>query len=187
MKAGAGMKAKVSELMDGELEGTEAQRLVSALREEGEDREAWRTYHLIGDSLRDTRALSPGFAGRMLARLAEEPTVLAPVERADAARRGIRRFLVPVAASAAAVAMVGWLAFAPPGDAPSRGIGPVATAPVVQPTTAAVGGAELQSVPLPVATDDYLLAHQNYASRSLLQGVAPHVRTVSGRSAEYKR
>jgi hypothetical protein len=82
--------------------------------------------------------------------------------------------------------MVGWLAFAPQGEGPGRAVGPVANAPLVQPTPAAVG-AEPPSVPPPVATDDYLLAHQNYASRNVLQGVAPYVRTVSGRSAEYKR
>ena len=93
------MTREISELMDGELEGTEAQRLVSVLREEGEDRQAWRTYHLIGDALRDTRALSAGFSGRMWARLAEEPTVLAPRERPESGKRGFRGFLVPVAAS----------------------------------------------------------------------------------------
>jgi len=185
MKAGEGMNAKVSQLMDGELEGAEAQRLVSALREEGEDRDAWRMYHVIGDALRDTQPLSAGFGERMRARLAEEPTVLAPREPVDAGKRGFRGFLVPVAASAAAVAMVGWLAFVPQGEGPARSVAPVATAPAVQATPVAVGAEP--AVPLPLATDDYLLAHQNYASRSLLQGVAPYVRTVSGRTAEYKR
>jgi sigma-E factor negative regulatory protein RseA len=180
------MKPKVSQLIDGELEGAEAERLVLLLREEGENREAWRLYHLIGDALRDTDALSPGFSGRMRNRLAEEPTVLAPVERPETVRRGLRGFLMPVAASAAAAAMVGWLAFVPQQDSSPRAIAPVASAPVAKPTPAAVG-AEPATIPPPVAADDYLLAHHNYASRSLLQGVAPHVRTVSGRLAEYKR
>lgn len=186
MKAGEGMKAKISEWMDGELEGPEAERLALALREDGENRQAWRTYHLIGDALRDTRALSCGFAGRMAERLAAEPTVLAPVEPAQTAKRGWRGFLMPVGASAAAIAMVGWLAFAPDRESSPRGVVPVANAPIVQPTPVAVG-AEPASVPPPVAADDYLLAHQSYASRSPLQGVAPYVRTVSGRAAEYKR
>jgi sigma-E factor negative regulatory protein RseA len=186
MKAGEGMKAKVSEWMDGELEDAEAERLAQALRAEGEDRQTWRMYHLIGDALRDTRALSPGFAARMAERLEAEPTVLAPVAPAQPARRGFRGALMPLAASAAAVAMVGWLAFAPDREGAPRSGAPLATAPAVQPTPVAVG-AEPASVPPPLATDDYLLAHQNYASRNLLQGVAPYVRTVSGRSAEYKR
>ena len=186
MKAGEGMKAKVSEWMDGELDGAEAGRLVSTLRDEGEDRETWRMYHLIGDSLRDTRALSPQFAARMRDRLAAEPTVLAPAKAFEKAGRGWRGFLMPMAASAAAVGMVGWLALAPERDSASRSFAPVATAPVATPTQVAVG-ADQGAVPPPVATEDYLLAHQNYASRSLLQGVAPYVRTVSGRSAEYKR
>lgn len=179
------MKAKISELMDGELEGPEATRLMSALREEGDGREAWRLYHTIGDALRDTRALSPGFGERMQARLAAEPTVLAPVEPREAGIRA-RGFLVPLTAAAAAAGMVGWLAFTPQSEAPSRNGLPLATAPVVQPTPVAVG-AEPAPAPLPVGTDDYLLAHQNYASRNLLHGVAPYVRTVSGRPPEYKR
>jgi hypothetical protein len=42
-------------------------------------------------------------------------------------------------------------------------------------------------VPLPLATDDYLLAHQGYSPRNLLQGVAPYVRTVSGQALEGRR
>ncbi|HEX5611247.1 MAG TPA: sigma-E factor negative regulatory protein [Burkholderiales bacterium] len=180
------MKAKVSEWMDGELDGAEAERLALALREDGEDRQTWRMYHLIGDALRDTRALSAGFDEKMRERLAAEPTVLAPAEPAERAKRRLRGFLMPAAASAAAMALVGWLAFAPERGGPPAGMAPVATAPLAQPTVVSVAS-EPASVPLPLATEDYLLAHQNYASRSLSRGVAPYVRTVSGRSAEYKR
>ena len=194
------MKTKISELMDGELHGPEAARTLAALREEGEVREAWRTYHLISDALRDTRMLSRRFAERMQARLAEEPTMLAPaaLPRAVAAPR--RRVLLPAAAAAAAVAMVSWLALAPqgPGQLPAP---PVAQAPQVQPAAAGDVGsrvvhaqpskpavaAELARVPPPVATDDYLMAHQGYSARNLLQGVAPYVRTVSGEAMEWKR
>jgi len=41
-------------------------------------------------------------------------------------------------------------------------------------------------MPLPSATDDYLLAHQTYSPRIRLQG-APPVRTVSGKALEGKR
>ena len=69
------MKTKMSEwvsgLMDGELDGPDAERMLSALREEGETRQAWRTYHLIGDALRDTQLLSPRFGELMAASLAQ--------------------------------------------------------------------------------------------------------------------
>lgn len=194
------MKAKISELMDGELDGPDAARTLAALREEGEVREAWRTYHLISDALRDTRMLSHRFAVRMQARLAEEPTVLAPAALPGAVAAPRRRMLLQAAVAAAAVAMVGWLAFVPqgPGQLPAP---PVAQAPQVQPSVAGDLGsrvaqaqpskpavaAELVRVPPPLATDDYLLAHQGYSARNLLQGVAPYVRTVSGEAMEWKR
>jgi hypothetical protein len=79
-------KESISQLMDDELEGADAARALSALRDEAEGRQVWRTYHLIGDALRDTRMLSQGFSERVAARLAEEPTVLAPAASAPAAR-----------------------------------------------------------------------------------------------------
>jgi len=179
------MKENISQLMDGELEGSDAARALSALRDEGEGRQLWRTYHLIGDALRDTRMLSQGFSERMAARLAEEPTVLAPAASAPAARPW-RRHLMPAAAGLAAAGFVGSVAFLVPLQEPSPVPQPIAQAPQVRPTPAAVP-AEPARVPLPLATDDYLLAHQGYSPRNLLQGVAPYVRTVSGQALEGRR
>ena len=180
------MKEKISQLMDGELEELDAARALSALRDEGEGRQVWRTYHLIGDALRDTRMLSPGFSERMAASLAEEPTVLAPAASPPAARRWRRHFM-PAAAGLAAVGFVGSVAFLVPLQEPALlPQPPVAQAPQVRTTPAAVA-AEPARVPLPLATDDYLLAHQGYSPRNLLQGVAPYVRTVSGQALEGRR
>jgi hypothetical protein len=65
---------------------------------------------------------------------------------------------------------------------------PIAQAPQIKPTPAArVTEPTPPPVPLPAATDDYLLAHQGYSPRNRLQGVAPYVRTVSGQALESKR
>src|SRR3990172_11501505 len=87
------MKSKVSALIDGELERHEAAAPLDALRTDGDVRDAWRNYHLIGDAMRDTRMLSDGFAGRVAAKLAEEATVIAPVRRAAAPERPRWRLL----------------------------------------------------------------------------------------------
>ena len=181
------MKAKISELMDGELEGSDAERALSALREEGEEREAWRTYHLIGDALRNTQMLSPRFGERMAASLAQEPTVLAPLPAAAEPARPWRRYLMPAAAGLAAAGFVGLAAFMMPLQEPS--VAPqVAQAPQVRPTPASVLKEPAPApVPLPDATDDYLLAHQGYSPRNRLQGVAPYVHTVSGQALEGRR
>jgi sigma-E factor negative regulatory protein RseA len=171
------MKEKISTLMDGELADREAARTIDALKEEGESRDSWRTYHLISDAMRDTRLLAPGFAARVAARLESEPTVLAPRRLKDEPRPW---FAIPAAAAAsvAGVGLVGYLAFAPqqPG-APA--VAPVA---VVQPEAP-----KPQRVPLPSGTPDYLLAHQGFSPRVSLQGMAPYARTVSSQANEGRR
>ena len=164
------MKSRVSELMDGELDAGEAGAALAALRDEGEAREAWRSYHLIGDVLRDTRGLSPDFAARVAERIAREPTVLAPAA-APTPRPSRWAALTAAAAGVAGVALVASLALTPQPQSPA----PVAQAPAAAP----VARAEPARVPPPSATDDYLLAHQRYSPRISLPGVASYVRTVS--------
>jgi sigma-E factor negative regulatory protein RseA len=156
------VKEQISALMDGELDGQAADGAIASLRGEGESLEAWRTYHLISDAMRDTRLLSAGFAARVAERLAQEPTILAP---ANLRRAPVKRFALAAAASVAGVGLVGWLAFAPQVQNPQ---------PVAQ----------MQTIPLPSATNDYLLAHQGFSPRVSLQGMAPYVRTVAEHPGE---
>ena len=167
------MSEKISALMDGELEALEQRGPYAELAREGDALEAWRTYHLVGDALRDTPLLSSGFSARLAAKLAVEPTVLAPARPQVGAR--VRWRAMSVAASFAAVALVGWMWFAPQGGLQRSP--EVALAPAKPP--AAVAEAPVPKVPLPSAAGDYLLAHQGYSPRGNLQGVAPYVRTVS--------
>jgi len=172
------MKARISELMDGELERREAAGPLDALRAGGEARATWCSYHLIGDAMRDTHPLSAGFAARVAAKLAQEPTVIAPGRPASAPARP-RWQLFSAAASLAAVALVGWVAFGP-----QEGAAPVAQAPG---QNAAIKEQTAAQVPPPDAANDYLYAHQGYSPRNSLQGVAPYVRMVSGESRAQKR
>jgi sigma-E factor negative regulatory protein RseA len=180
------MKSRISALMDGELGGHEAPAVLRALAAEGEAREAWRTYHLISDALHETRLLSGNFAQRVAARLEAEPTVVAP-GRLAAQPQGARWVAFSAAASLAAVALVGWLAFAP--QQPSAPLPQVAKSPQPAAQAQAVAAApkEAAQVPPPSAADDYLLAHQAYSPRNSLQGVAPYVRTVSGEALARKK
>ena len=167
------MKDRISQLMDGELEGREAGLAIDALRADGDARDAWRAYHMIGDAMQETPPLSEGFSARLSARLAEEPTVLAPPRgRPFLERRGWQ--LLSAAASVAAVAFVLSVAFAPQeGVAPGPQLAQTG-APAVLPADK-----ELAQVAPPDAAGDYLLAHQGYSPRNSLQGMAPYVRTVS--------
>jgi sigma-E factor negative regulatory protein RseA len=166
------MKEQVSALMDGELDEREAERAFQVLKADTEASETWRTYHLISDAMRDRRLLlSAGFTAGMSARLQTEPTILAPAVLGGGP---VRRFALAAAASVAAVALVGWLAFAPQPQAP-------ATPPLAQ---ARPAPATTPIVPLPSAANDYLLAHQGFSPRVSLQGMAPYVRTVADHPVE---
>jgi sigma-E factor negative regulatory protein RseA len=171
------MKDKISALMDGELDDGSAGEAISALGRDREALDTWRTYHLISDALRQSRLLSEGFAARVADKLAAEPTVVAP----GRLRAGSRTwFALSAAASLAAVALVGWLAFGPQhGNAPPQA--PLAQVqPVPETRKPAI-------VPLPSETNDYLLAHQGFSPRVSLQGMAPYVRTVSEQAQEARR
>ena len=74
------MDQRISRLMDGDLEGDEADAAFRELKQP-ECVAVWVTYHVIGDSLRRTGEPVPGFAERFAARLESEPTVFAPQPR----------------------------------------------------------------------------------------------------------
>jgi sigma-E factor negative regulatory protein RseA len=160
------MKEAISALMDGELEGGAAEDALEHLRRDGEAVNAWRLYHLMSDAMHGQRqVLSARFVERVAARLATEPAVLSP--GALPGRTPLQRYALAAAASLAAVALVGWLAFAPQ---------PQPAVAQAQPPAV--------SVSLPDAANDYLLAHQGFSPRMSLLGMAPYVRTVAERADE---
>ena len=162
------MKETISALMDGELDGRAADQAIDALRSEGEALETWRLYHLVSDGLRDTRVLSAGFTSRLSARLAQEPTVLAPSRLPG--RTPAQRFAFAAAASVAAVGLVSWLAFGPQRETQPT----IAKAETPASITAAPRTVQLTS-----AANDYLLAHQGFSPGVSFQGMVPYVRTVA--------
>lgn len=172
------MKAKISAMMDGELETHELGEPLSALKADQEARESWRAYHLISDVLHGDAILAANCARRVSQRLAQEPALVGPLPGAVRAPERARWFVPSaLAASIAAVAFVGWIALAPqrataPANAPAPSL---AQAPQA---------AEPPRVPVTSATQDYLLAHQAFSPRNSLQGMAPYVRTVSDETVQ---
>lgn len=173
---------KISELADGELDGHEAAGAYAALKSGGEALDAWRRYHLISDAMRDTRLLSAGFAERVSARLAEEPTVLAPKALAMP-RRSLPWYATRVAAGIAAVGFVGFatMGLLDQGSAPQLAQSP---RPAAEPAVAAAAPAPT-AVPVAESARDYMQAHQGYSPRNPLQGYVDtrRVQTVSGKPA----
>ena len=158
---------KISALMDGELDAHQTDQQYARIKHDEEARAGWDTYHLIGDALRGSCQVSPRFREQLSARLAQEPTVLAP-RRAPAKR--VTAYALSAAASLSAVGFVGWMALQQqPAVVATPAPAPAAPAPQT----------ELASVPSEGNMSQYLMAHQEFSPSTAIQGLAPYVRTVS--------
>lgn len=163
---GDDMKTRISALMDGELEQHEVAETLQALRNNAELRTEWRDGHLIGAALRGEGRLDLDVTARVMSALDMEPTVMAPASRRAPAWQ---RPLLALAASAAGVAVVAWLALTPDGNLPPTAGSLVATrsGPVV---------AQAQSTP---RLQEYLVAHQAHTPGGVIGGAARNIRTVA--------
>jgi len=171
------MKENISRLMDGEVDDAEVQRCVVELRT-GEAMETWMCYHVIGDSLRgahgvSVHALSAQFSARFRTALAAEPTVLAPPrERIRTSQPAT--FAWAVAATVAAVTVVGWTAFSVV-DVPL-------TTNAKAREAASVRAAQVK--PQVDVASEYLLAHQEFSPAMAIQGGAPYFRAATATAVE---
>ena len=178
---------RLSQLMDGELDARSARQELIRLRQQNEMRENWDTFHLIGDALRGEGTLSPEFGRQFAQRLAGEPTVLAPA-RSTAPR--IAAYTLSAAASLAAVALVGWLAvgtrtvITPPAEL-ANAPAPATAESALQPAPAPK--AQLASEPYEGTHNEYLMAHTGFSPSTVIQGVAPYIRTVAAPHSEQNR
>jgi sigma-E factor negative regulatory protein RseA len=179
------MKEKLSALIDGELQVSDCRAHLGRLRTDADLRRAWEAYHLIGDALRGH--VGADLIDRVVARLQEEPTVLAPQRTMTAARR-LAWYAMSAAASVAAVTLVvltassDWRAEPQLAEGPATGeSGPV--------TTVAAGSPATDARPLvtTVEVENYLLAHQPYSHTSAMQGIAPYARTVADERGAVRR
>lgn len=156
------MDERISRLMDGEVDGIEAETAFRVLKNR-EAVAAWECYHVIGDTLRRSGAPTPGFAQRFAARLEAEPTILAP--RTHHAPR--LPFVWAAAATVAAVTVVGWVAVS-----------------ALDPQSIAVAKAREAVVavaarPKSQLSPDYLMAHQEYSPTAQMPGLAANLRPVA--------
>jgi sigma-E factor negative regulatory protein RseA len=178
----------ISVLMDGELDQHESQGQLKRLKSDPGLARGWHDYHLIGDAMRGERPLSAGFNERLAARMAAEPTVLAPQRTS---RRSATAYALSAAASISAVALVGWVAFVNYPEAPAPQIAQVpslpssAAPPVIPAATAITSPAaaapqpQLASVSSEGKMNEYLMAHQEFSPSTAIQGLAPYIRSVS--------
>lgn len=177
------MNEKLSALMDSELSSSEADRLIQALKSDDSLKQTWYLYHIVGDGLRKLPLLRADFTVDIAQRLAQEPTVLAP-------RPGLRkavspsRFAMPLAASVAAVSLLGVLTWqvVQVNREPSLPQLAVASAPVAQVASAASPAPAKTPARVmfsSAASNSYLLAHQEFSPSYAVEGFPAYARTLS--------
>ena len=158
------MNENISRLMDGEVDSNEVDAVCSALKRQDAMR-IWTCYHVIGDAMRGAGGPRAGFAESFAERFAAEPTLLAPTRRNSSA---IATWSWAIAATLAAVTVVGWTASSLLGDTPA------AVAKATEAT--AISAARVRTPTIPA---DYLSAHQEYSPAAAIQGVGPYLRAVA--------
>lgn len=164
---------RISALMDGELDGREADTEIARLKTDAELRSTWDEFHLIGDALRGEPVLLTRFGESMSRQLAAEPTVLAPRRSRTGARR-VTTYAMSAAASVSAAALVAWVALAPQQQ---ENVALKTVAPAPAPRVEAPR--ELASVPSDGRMNEFLLAHETFSPSTALQGLAPYIRSVA--------
>lgn len=179
------MSEQLSALMDGELTPDEMARQISALKNDSELNQTWSAYHVLGDALRKSPQLSLDFTAKLARQLAEEPTVLAPQRKSQLSTP---RYAMPLAASVAAVSLVGVLAWQMVrvnqvdttialAAAPMQ---VAVTKPKVAPSPQMLAARKTEAVQFAhVVSNSYLLAHQEFSPSYAMEGIPAYVRTVS--------
>lgn len=108
------MNEQLSALIDDELALTEATHLLASVQSSKHLSEAWSQYHLIGDAMRGTPAFSADFKQNLMQKIDLEATVLSPSALGARAASPTAKTKLPaswsIAASVAAVMVVGWMA-----------------------------------------------------------------------------
>jgi sigma-E factor negative regulatory protein RseA len=175
---GKELRLRISMLMDSDLDGRDNPRLLDRLESDPELKATWARYHRIGDVLRSAGKplVGAGFAAKVSAMVAEEPTLLAPkpLNRDLSVRPSI--VSLALAASLAVVAVLVGKSVNDHGDvfqAASRG-GPVSSKVALKAPALAESQADSQF-------NDYLVMHNETAYMAGSAGMLPYVRVVGSR------
>lgn len=152
----------LSAMLDGETTAAETADCLAALKRDPGLRQDWSDYHLIGDLMRGVTPVADDFMSRFSARLADEPTVLAP-HRSVWPQRIAAASLASLAVWGV-VTLTGW-------QHESPGVPAMAVAPGVQTASPGRGEGGDMSHLAP-----YLVAHQEFAPMAV---ASPYQRAVA--------
>lgn len=178
------MKEKISALLDAEATGAERREVLGALAAERDLRHVWERYHLVGAVLRNevSMTVTPRFADRVAARIAQEATVISPRWPARSVAKGAAG--LALAASVAAIAVFGLDL----GPAPGPGDRALAWTPEKQGAQDDYLRAEMTPMPQPEwdnRLNVLLVEHNAFSPASGMNGMMSSVRLAGyGNSKE---
>ncbi len=161
------MTQEISALMDGELEGREADAALSACCADEDRKRTWYLYHTIGDAMRGQAPVTVAMPANVFERLRQQPTVLAP--RIRVRRATVARVALAAAASVATVGVVGWLGSQ--GGNPAPAGAPIVASKTIDQSIQPVAST-MTIVPAPaLSVQEYLVAHRQVPSPDLYRPV----------------
>ncbi len=170
------LREQISALADDELPETERELLLRQLSVEPALRSEWGRVHMIRDALHNelTAGAGDALSQRVMAVLENEPQ---PALRKAGGRLG-RRFAKPlaglaVAASVAAMALIGLQHLGGPDAVPAAGTPRLAAVDTPQ---SGIVGTRWDQPQMGTRLNAYLVNHSEYTSGSSLQGMMNYVR-----------
>lgn len=176
----------ISALADGQLRGEAFARGVEAAAMDPVAREAWHTYHLIGDVLRSGElaagTMPTAFLSRLQLRLQQEqrqaaagqqPARVEPAPQEAANDASFRWKLAAGFASLAAVAAIGWTVVGGLAEKPEQGQLAAGAGGTV------VAGSERGAMIRDPRLDEFLAAHRQLGGASALQMPAGFLRNAT--------
>ncbi len=165
---------RVSALIDGELEKTDALRLLGEVADDPELRRAWDQYHLISDAVHG-RASADVRAATLFERVRQDIQAEPTLYRLSKFRTTSLRPLagLALAASVAVVAVLGVRSYMP-----DPGLGAVTVAQRETPPTVSLASGPAQSVAFDARLSRYMVNHSERTGHNM-HGVLPYARIVA--------
>ncbi len=182
------MKNKVSELMDGELVSEEANDVIKQLKKKGELLNDWETYHLIGDSLRQSSRLSIDISKQVSEQIKAEPAILMPIVSIKETGPYKRMNYAFSIAASIIVVLVGWI-----GLQTLQEPSPIMVVDnhiennrQVMPVVSTASPAHVHSL-TPAEFNDYLFVHGEFSPGTATHGPSIYLHQVTDHQDRYSR
>jgi len=178
--------------MDGELDKQDAAYIIEALRRNDDLQEEWKTYHLIGDTLRQSSRLSMNISSDINQKLEIEPTVLSP-NTSNIYNQQKRKVFALAMAASVVVIVSGWLImhnlYEPHQTivVAERHKHDNNSLSVSSPTLVPSPTLERNYPYPPVEINDYLFVHREFSPGTTMRGQVTNVNTVTEYNERYGR